>query len=255
MTIRVIVAWMSGSSTHGEIAIFGPMMRILPNALTLCNLIAGSCAIAALFEGMPRVTLVLAGLCLVLDLLDGFLARRLKVSSALGVQLDSLADLVSFGVLPGCIVFQFQSELCEGPLLISWLPFTAFLIPAGVALRLARFNLDTRDRTVFYGLPTPSAATFLFGFLWMLVAEHAWLKFICLPVILYSLVLLLPLLMLSNIRLWSIKGLGHKHGKWILGGFLIAFILLLVFTGSAGVPLIVITYILFGIFNYFLKLY
>ncbi len=231
------------------------MIRALPNALTLCNLIAGSCAIAALFEGLFKVTLLLAVLCLILDLLDGFLARRLNVSSALGVQLDSLADLVSFGVLPGCILYHFLSEPCQASISSALLPYAAFLIPAGVALRLARFNIDTRERTVFFGLATPSAAALILGFLWMYMDAHPWWKFICEPAILYILILLLPFLMLSNIRLWSIKGLGQKHGKLILVGFLSVFVLLLLFTGSAGVSLIVIGYILFGIINYFIKLY
>lgn len=231
------------------------MIRTIPNALTLCNLFLGGCAIAALFGGMPKVTLILAVICLILDLLDGFLARRLNVSSALGVQLDSLADLVSFGVLPGCISFLILSDVCSASTLPEWVPYLAFLIPAGVALRLAKFNVDARDRAVFYGLPTPSAATLLFGFLWMQMDDHAWWQFICEPFFQYAIVLLLPLLMLSNLRLWSIKGLKHKYGSAILGGFLLVFVLCLVFIGSAAVSMIVILYILFGIVNYFIKLY
>lgn len=231
------------------------MIRALPNALTMCNLIAGCCAIAALFEGMFKITLLLAVLCLVFDLLDGILARRLNASSALGVQLDSLADLVSFGVLPGCIVYLLLSDVCSEPTSSALLPYSAFLIPAGVALRLARFNLDTRERTVFFGLPTPSVATLIFGFLWMYMEAHPWWLFLCEPVILYIVVLLLPFLMLSNLRLWSTKGLQHTHGKGILASFLLAFVLLIFFTGSAGVSLIVIVYILFGIINYYIKLY
>lgn len=238
-----------------EITIFGPMIRSLPNALTLCNLFLGGCGIAALFKGFPHVTLILAVICLILDLLDGILARRLNVSSELGVQLDSLADLVSFGVLPGCISFLILSDVCRASVLPEWMAYLAFLIPAGVALRLAKFNIDTRERAVFYGLPTPSAATLLFGFLWMQMDGHAWWHFICHPMIQYAIVLLLPLLMLSNLRLWSIKGLKRKHGTLILGGFLVVFVLCLVFLGSASVSLIVILYILFGIVNYFIKFY
>jgi CDP-diacylglycerol--serine O-phosphatidyltransferase len=172
----------------------------------------------------------------------------------LGIQLDSLADLVTFGVFPGCILFLLLQEVAPAPT-VAWLPYSSFLFTAGVALRLAKFNTDTRDRTVFHGLPTPSAATFVFGLLWMSLDYHVWWRALNNPVLLCLLVLILPLLMLSNLRLWSIKGLHHQHGKLILVTFAALFVLFLLVAGSAAVSLQVVIYILFGIANLSLKLY
>jgi CDP-diacylglycerol--serine O-phosphatidyltransferase len=151
-------------------------------------------------------------------------------------------------------MFYLLNRQCAGES-VAWLPYTAFLIPAAAALRLAKFNLDTRDGDVFYGLPTPSAALFMFGLLWMQVESHPWLGTLCQSQWLYILVLLLPLLMLSNIRLWSLKRLGVKPGYMILTVFMVVCALLIQLTGAAGVCLIVIFYILFGILNYALKIY
>ena len=231
------------------------MLRALPNTLTMCNLVAGCCAIAALFEGMPVLTLILAIVSLIMDLLDGFLARRLKVSSPLGVQLDSLADVISFGVVPGCILFVLLQPDGEDSGWSEWMPYASFLFTAGVSLRLAKFNIDTRDSSVFHGLPSPSAATLVFGLLWMQVSYHPWWVSMHTPLLLYALILLLPLLMLSNLRLWSMKGIHHPNGKMILIGFLAVFALLILFTGSAAVLLLVVLYILFGLANVMLKFY
>ena len=235
--------------------IFEPVRHNLPNILTLGNLVAGSCAIAALFTHHPVATLILAILCLFLDVLDGFLARRLKTTTELGLHLDSLADLVSFGVLPGCILYFLLQAVCPNAQLPSWLPYAAFLVTAGVALRLAHYNVDIRERTVFFGLPTPGAATLIFGFLWMYVDQHQWWSFVCSATFLFSLVIILPLLMLSNIRLWSLKGLPERNGKLILFALLSVFALLMLVIGSAGVSLMVVVYIVFGIINHYLKLY
>jgi CDP-diacylglycerol--serine O-phosphatidyltransferase len=229
------------------------MLRALPNTLTLCNLFAGSCAIAALFEGKPMITLYLAAACLVLDVLDGLLARRLNVSGELGSQLDSLADLVSFGVLPSCILFELIRRETQPELEI--LPYVAFVFGAAVAVRLARFNLDKRNPNMFYGLPSPSAATVVFGLLLAYITDHDWWNIIGSDVVLYSLILLLPFLMLTNLQLWSLKGLGVRRGGWILTGLMVMALTLFIATGTAGLVLTVCGYILFGILNLFLKVY
>lgn len=235
-------------------SIFVSMLRALPNFLTLLNLIAGSCAIAALFGGHPAVTLFLAALCLVFDVFDGLLARRLQVTSALGVQLDSLADLVSFGLLPACILFTFLNAGCS-QLFQSVLPYGAFLVAGAAGLRLARFNVDTRTRETFYGLPSPSAAVSIFGLLLMQVTNHPWWDGMCHALPLYGLVLLLSLLMLSNLRLWSLKGMGDRRGRLIFGILAGLGIILLLLTGAAGFSLMVGIYVLFGIVNLFLNVY
>jgi CDP-diacylglycerol--serine O-phosphatidyltransferase len=176
----------------------------------------------------------------------------LNVTGELGGQLDSLADLVSFGVLPSCILF----VLLDGqPQPSSILPYCAFIFGAAVAFRLARFNLDTRKPNVFYGLPSPSAAMWIFGLLLMHTTAHRWWEVLGSNTVLYGLILLLPVLMLSNLRLWSLKGLGDRGGKWILGGLLVMSLTLFMTTGTAGLVLTVCGYLVFGILNVFIKAY
>ncbi len=230
------------------------MIRAIPNAITLLNLYLGSAGIVFLLTDKILATLICAALCLIFDMLDGLLARRLGATSALGVQLDSLADLVSFGVLPGCIGYRMLAgAMAETDQ--TWLPFLALLIPLAAALRLARFNIDTRDRKVFYGMPTPAMAICLFGFLLMEHYEHPWLASFSRPVFIVPALLLLSAAMLSSIRLWSFKGLGKPEGSWILGVAIALIIVLTIITGSAAIPLATGGYILFGLINHQIKIY
>jgi CDP-diacylglycerol--serine O-phosphatidyltransferase len=230
------------------------MIRAIPNFLTLCNLLAGCCAIAAIFSARPVTTLVLAAAALVLDFADGLLARRLNAGSALGIQLDSLADLISFGVLPSCILFT-MVNVGTARFPMSLLPYSAFVIAAACAYRLARFNLDTRDRTVFYGLPSPSAALVIFGLLLMQVSNHAWWPAFGSPGALYPLVIILPVLMLSDLRLWNTKGLRLPRGTGILALLVSSFAILAAVTGTASVVLITGVYLVLGLVNLLIKVY
>lgn len=231
------------------------MIRHLPNALTLLNLFCGTCAIALLVSGAYDYVLLLAIACIVLDVCDGLLARRLNLTSELGVQLDSLADLVSFGVLPGMILFVLISAASEVQPLPIWLPYVGCVFPAAVALRLARFNVDTRGRTVFYGLPTPSAAAVIFGLLWMSAKDHALYPVLGHWIVLCFLVIILAFHMQSDLQLWSLKGISQRNGKTILAAFLIVFGILLIWQGAASVTLMVFAYLLFGIINTWFKIY
>ena len=137
--------------------------RYIPNSLTCCNLISGCVATAFAFGSNPKTALLLIVIGAIFDFFDGMSARLLGVSSPIGKELDSLADVVTFGVAPATIVF---SELCvlDYPALLEplskILPFFAFVMAAFSALRLAKFNLDTRQTTSFIGLPTPANALF-----------------------------------------------------------------------------------------------
>ncbi|MDX1476198.1 MAG: CDP-alcohol phosphatidyltransferase family protein [Saprospiraceae bacterium] len=229
------------------------MKRSLPNLLTLLNLFLGSCAILLLFSDQTRWVLVFAALCYVLDVLDGTLARAWKVTSPLGTQLDSLADLVSFGVLPGCVLAYLWSAGCPDA---YPLPLLSFIFTAAVGWRLAKFNLDTRDYQFFYGLPSPSGALVIFGLLAMHYTRHPWLSEIgCEHVLFAGLIVLLSTLMLSNLRLWSLKGLNRPRGAVIFGGFCTVFIALLFLMGAAAFPLMVLIYILVGLINLLTNLY
>lgn len=230
-------------------------VRHIPNAITLLNLLSGFAAIVLLFNDSIFWALVFAGLALIADVLDGVVARMLNVTSELGTQLDSVADMVSFGVLPGCIVAYLWTNSCGFP--IQWpTALLAGLIPTATGLRLARFNLDTRDRKSFYGLPSPSAAVFVFGLLLMVHFEPGQHEdLLCDPAMFIGISIVLPFLLLSNLRLWSLKGLSGQRGGFIFGGLLIALAICVFFLGPAGISTMVAVYVLFGILNYLVRLY
>lgn len=155
--------------------------RNIPNTITCGNLLCGCLAIVKAFEGDLVWAAYLVGIAAVLDFFDGFAARLLKVSSPIGKDLDSLADMVTFGVVPGIVMFQFmrfsldsyvQEAVFPPHIPNSWvrdygnidyclLPYIAFLIPIFSAIRLAKFNNDTRQSDSFIGVPTPANAIFI----------------------------------------------------------------------------------------------
>ncbi len=146
------------------------MKKNIPNLLTLLNVLAGSVAVVFALKNRwdLMAAFVLAGL--VFDFLDGFSARVLKVQSKLGLQLDSLADMVTFGLVPGIVMYQLLSlslggspdlgpdEVDRALSFSSLLPFAGFAVTLASAVRLARFNLDDRQAIYFIGLPTPANA-------------------------------------------------------------------------------------------------
>ena len=140
----------------------------IPNTITCCNLISGCIAISYALAGNHKMALFWIIMGAVFDFFDGMIARLLKVSSPIGKELDSLADVVTFGVAPSAILF---SELytLQYPGYMQGLekifPYCAFLIAAFSALRLAKFNLDERQATSFIGLPTPANALFWGSFI------------------------------------------------------------------------------------------
>jgi CDP-diacylglycerol--serine O-phosphatidyltransferase len=139
--------------------------RNIPNGITALNLILGMVALLLLGKGEFLLACwVLAGAGLA-DFLDGLAARALRVQSEMGIQLDSLADMVSFGLVPGFIYFQLLSQSSGSTALIPALALPACLVPVFSALRLARFNLDQRQRSGFMGLPTPANTLLAVGIL------------------------------------------------------------------------------------------
>ena len=141
------------------------MKKHLPNMITCCNLICGCIATTYAITGQPAMALLFIVLGAVFDFFDGMTARLLNVSSEIGKELDSLADDVTFGVAPSAIIF-YELQVLDSPLrslhfqLSELLPYLAFLVAALSAVRLAKFNLDTRQTTSFIGLPTPANALF-----------------------------------------------------------------------------------------------
>lgn len=141
------------------------LIKHIPNFLTSLNLFTGTLAVVFAFEGQFHWAALLVGIAALFDFLDGMTARLLKAWSAMGKELDSLADLVSFGLAPAVILFRLMQQSNGLPLVainsINVLPFTAFIITVFSALRLAKFNIDTRQSDSFLGLPTPANAIFI----------------------------------------------------------------------------------------------
>ena len=149
--------------------------RHIPNSITCCNLICGCIAVGSAYYGQYHYAVAMIVLGAVFDFFDGMAARALGVSSPIGKELDSLADVVTFGVAPSAILFHLFHEVHYPELPVpvkDILPFTAFLMAAFSALRLAKFNLDERQHFGFIGLPTPANALFWSS---LVLGEHAFL--------------------------------------------------------------------------------
>jgi CDP-diacylglycerol--serine O-phosphatidyltransferase len=229
------------------------MKKHIPNTLTLINLFCGSIAIPLVMMSFVDSAMILVFVCLIADLLDGMVARWLKVDSPLGVQLDSLADVISFGLLPGVIIFYLLQRYGTGDISVGW-TILAFLIPASAALRLAKFNLDTRERTYFYGLPTPAGALFAFGLLWMLLLPSTnWTDFFMNPFILYSLIVALVVLYHLPIELPGFKG--SRTAKGVILGICLISVVLFFLQKEIAIIVPAFLYVLVGLMHKIVKIY
>jgi CDP-diacylglycerol--serine O-phosphatidyltransferase len=245
------------------------LKRHVPNVLTLCNVASGALGIVCAFEGH----LVLAGYLIFIgaffDFLDGFVARILKVQAELGKQLDSMADMVTFGVLPGIIAYKLIGILLASTApgaadAYFWLPYIGLLIPVFSALRLAKFNLDTRQTMGFIGMPTPANAM-----LWAAMPLILFFQFgagietyiplsselVPAAFVLASLALVMSLLLVSEIPMFALK---FKNFGWadnkirfsflgmaailIVGGLLIKNVFI-------SLPIIILLYLVISIVN------
>lgn len=214
----------------------------IPNAITSLNLVAGVWGIIQCLEGELLMASYMIFLAAVFDFFDGFAARLLKVSSPIGKELDSLADVVSFGVLPGLILYKVILQVGGGN---DWMAYAAFLIPVFSALRLAKFNLDTRQSDSFIGVPTPANAM-LMASLPFLMRQYPDLAFELLQQpLLAALALLMSWLMVAELPLLALKfkqyGLKGNEYRYALIAFSLGMLLWL---GFAGLSLIILFYIL-----------
>lgn len=213
------------------------MTRHLPNFLTCCNLLCGCLGIVFLLEnkGIPAAYFVWAA-C-IFDFFDGFVARLLKVASPIGKELDSLADVVSFGVLPSMVMY----KLIDGHTNMESLPYIAFSIAAFSALRLAIFNLDTRQSDSFIGLNTPANTLFISSLPLLPENVGAWLYQ---PWLLVTITLVFSLLLVSPIPIFALK---FKNYSWqdnkVRFAFLLLSIVLILIFNIAAIPLIILSYI------------
>lgn len=204
--------------------------RNIPNTLTCGNLVSGCIATVMALGGDARYALIWIIIGAVFDFFDGMSARLFGVSSPIGKELDSLADDVTFGVAPSAIVFA-QLSVMEYPTVLAivepYIPYCAFLIAAFSALRLAKFNLDTRQTTSFIGMPTPANALFWGSLLVSqptLVESSAWMiPAILLLVVLTSLLLVSELPMFAlKFKQWGWRGNELRYSFIALSGVVIA---------------------------------
>ncbi len=212
----------------------------IPNFLTCCNLLCGCVGIALAFEARLYEASYLIWLALIFDFLDGFTARLLKVQSDLGKHLDSLADLVTFGVLPSVLVY----HMLEGNNTGAWIPYLAFAIAIFSALRLARFNIDEKQQAVFLGLPTPANALFLSSLVFVNAMHPDWLT----APILIGITIVFSLLLVSPVELFALKfkTFGWK-GNQVRFVFLAGSTVLVLLFRELALPLIIIGYIVLSV--------
>lgn len=233
----------------------------IPNALTCCNLLCGCLGILNMTEGRPsfliewfpsplEATAYFVWAACIFDFLDGFAARALKVSSPIGKELDSLADVVSFGVLPAFLMYSFLRGSVNADSGLHYLPMLAFLIVICSALRLAIFNIDETQKDSFSGLPTPANALFITALPFL-----QGLSFLFNPLMLSVITIFFSVLMVSRLELFALK---FKNFTWrdnqIRFIFLALALVLILFLGKGAIALSILLYIVLSLIGKALKL-
>lgn len=233
---------------HSKSEVTRPRIRdrgiyVLPNLFTIGALFAGFYSIVQAMNGRWEYAAVAIFIAMVLDGLDGRVARMTGTQSAFGAELDSLSDMVSFGVAPALIMYVYA---LKGLGKIGWI--AAFVYCAGAALRLARFNtqLEVADKRFFQGLPSPAAAALVAGFVWVMVeygftgAEVAWLS--------SAVVLFAGVSMVTNLKYYSGKEINLRRSVPFFVVLLIVLFFILISTSPPEVLLIL--FALYGLSGY-----
>ena len=215
-------------------------LKHIPNGLTLLNLLSGVIGISFVLNGNVLSGAYFIVLSAVFDFFDGFAARLLKVSGELGKQLDSLADCVSFGVLPGFILFQLTSEATNS----TYLPYLTLIVPLMSAMRLAKFNIDTRQSDRFIGLPTPANALFISTLPYL---AEKWLfieNSLSNPWTLIVIAWVFSILLVSEIPLIALKFKNFSLSDNVFRFVLIGLgIICIAWLGLGGIPIIILAYL------------
>ena len=234
----------------------------IPNAITLLNLASGLLAVIAIFKGYYDEAFIFVSLGIFFDFWDGFFARKFNVSGELGLQLDSLADMVTSGVVPGLMLFKLFENIqmdSASPYFLtdeSWymgfVPYLGFIVTLASAYRLAKFNIDTRQTDSFIGLPTPANALLIMSipmieyagsFDWLVTALYN-------PFVLLGITVLSAYLLNAEIPLFSLKvkdfSLAHNKIQIVFLAVSVVLLLLLSFT---ALPVIILFYVLLSVVN------
>ncbi|MGZ9675137.1 CDP-alcohol phosphatidyltransferase family protein [Flavobacterium sp. GNP001] len=229
-------------------------VKHLPNSITLLNLFSGCIALVFAFQQDFEMAFYFVCLGIFLDFFDGFFARMFQVSSPLGLQLDSLADMVTSGVVPGVVMYHMlvsHSSTAAAPHL-QILPYLGFIITLGSCYRLANFNIDTRQTDSFIGLPTPANALFILSLPLVLKYTDSLIAIELLTTnyFLLLITLLSAYMLNAEIPLFSLK---IKKLSWAGNRlqivFLLISVLLLVFFQYLGIPLVILFYVLLSVVN------
>lgn len=232
-------------------------LSAIPNSITLINLLAGTGVILCLLYGRLETAIWLVGICVLADFLDGAVARLLGAHSLLGKQLDSLADMVAFGVAPGIMMYgliaaSWNQGKWPADIFLSALP--GLMLPAFAALRLGKFNIDERQGTGgFIGLPTPACTILVTGLLLMFSnLDTPWIHQLIQPWFLYGITVLLCWLMIAEIPMLALKfknfGWAGNEIKYI---FAFISVVLLVVLKEAAPALIIVLYTALSVVFYF----
>ena len=227
------------------------MKSYIPHFITLLNLFSGCVAVIFALEGNMKLTALFVRLGVFFDFFDGLLARKLKVESELGVQLDSLADMVTSGLVPGLVLFHLFGLAPQ----LSWetynlLPYFGLLVTLASAFRLAKFNISTNQSDAFIGLPTPANTLLIISLPLILEYQHSdainatilnpWFLIVLTLVSCYLLNAPIKLIALK-FKTWNFK---DNASRYILIVLSIAILAIFQF---AGIPLVIIAYILLSI--------
>lgn len=223
----------------------------LANAFTLANLFSGSIGVIQLLAGNYQITVICIIVSLILDFFDGFIARAMKSNSNLGAQLDSLADMVSFGLLPGIVMYKalepFGTQIFEIELPFE-IKYFGLFITLFSCLRLAIFNLDEEQTYYFKGLNTPSNTILIFG-LYYAFLENGNFQFLFEnPLLMVIFTIISSWILVSPIKMIAMKFKSMKlEDNYPKIALLIGAVLILIIFKTIGIPLVILYYILISL--------
>ena len=231
----------------------------IPNFITFLNLSAGLLALVHAFNGNYNEAFSLVCLGIFFDFWDGFFARKFNVSGELGLQLDSLADLVTAGVVPGVVMYEMFADIQENKPMYNltpetWfmgaVPYIGFIITLASAYRLAKFNIDTRQTDSFIGLPTPANALLILSI--PMIIYHNQFPFISdflsNPYVLVVITLISSYLLNAEIPLFSLKIKNFSFQKYKLQIiFLLLSVVLIILIQYLAIPVIILLYVLLSL--------
>lgn len=233
----------------------------IPNFITFLNLTAGLLALIHAFNGNYNEAFSLVCLGIFFDFWDGFFARLLKVSSPIGLQLDSLADMITSGLVPGVVMYKMLSDIQENQPLYNLteetfymgvVPYIGFIITLGSAYRLAKFNVDTRQTDSFIGLPTPANALLILSLPMIMYMNQfdALSEILENPFVLVGICFLSAFLLNAEIPLFSLKVKEFNISKYKMQLILLVIsVVLIAVLQYLAIPIIILLYVLMSVID------